>query len=203
MPLSACQNVAVDHVVPSAQIGSLLADLVQDRRKLATSSSGGKNAMDPDDQATPDIAEQGSQALSHPLYNTPPSALTCPECGGALWELKNGDPLRFRCHVGHSFTGEGLLDGQDENLEIALWTAVRALDENAALNRKMAARAAEGRLAGLSLAYERRAMIAQEQANVVRALLVEVPIADSVESVPTSKKGTFEQVDSRAGPTTR
>jgi two-component system chemotaxis response regulator CheB len=199
MPLSACQNVAVDHIVPSADLGRVLVQIVQER-KLNNFSSGGKNAMDADDQATPDIAQRGSQALSSPLYDTPPSALTCPKCGGALWEMKNGDPIRFRCHVGHSFTGEGLLDEQDQNLEIALWTAVRALDESAALNRKMATRAGESRLTGLALAYEWRAAVAQEQANVVRALLVEVPITDSVESVPTSKKGTFEQVESRAGP---
>jgi len=202
MPLSACENVPIDHIAPASDIGSLLVKIVQNQQ-LDHFSSGGNNAMDPDDKATPDIAEQGSQALSSPLYETPPSALTCPECGGALWELRDGDLSRFRCHVGHSFTGQGLLDEQDQNLEIALWTAVRALDENAALNRKMAARAAEGRLAGLSLAYERRAALSQKQANVVRALLVEAPIGDAVESVPTAKKGTFEQVDNPAGSTTQ
>jgi two-component system, chemotaxis family, protein-glutamate methylesterase/glutaminase len=134
----------------------------------------------------PDIAEQGSEALGNPLYDRSPSALTCPACGGALWELKDGELLRYRCHVGHAFTGEGLLDEQDQNLEMALWTAVRALDENATLNRRMTARAADARLTGLAQTYEHRAATAKEQANLVRALLVEAPIADSVESVPTS-----------------
>lgn len=199
MPLSAYQNVAVDYVVPAARIGPLLVEIVQERQ-AAQLCSRGNDALEADDKATPDIAEQGSEALESPLYDRFPSAFTCPACGGALWEFKDGERLRYRCHVGHAFTGEGLLDEQDQKLEIALWTAVRALDENAALNRRMAARAADVRLTGLAQTYEHRAATAKEQANVVRAVLVEAPIADSVESVPTSKKGNFAQVDTkRAG----
>jgi two-component system, chemotaxis family, protein-glutamate methylesterase/glutaminase len=28
----------------------------------------------------------------------------CLECGGSIWQIGNEDPLRFRCHIGHSFT---------------------------------------------------------------------------------------------------
>ena len=33
-----------------------------------------------------------------------PSPYSCPECGGVLWELKNGELMRFRCRVGHAYT---------------------------------------------------------------------------------------------------
>jgi two-component system chemotaxis response regulator CheB len=52
MPRSACQNVAVDHVVPAARIGPLLVEIVQDRQATHLRSRG-INAMESDDRATP------------------------------------------------------------------------------------------------------------------------------------------------------
>ena len=69
---------------------------------------------------------------------------TCPACRGTLWHIGTGDPLRFRCHTGHSFTTDALLAGQDEQLEEALWSAVRLLEEKANLYRHLASRAATG-----------------------------------------------------------
>ena len=37
-----------------------------------------------------------------------PSGLTCPECGGALWEQQEGELIRFRCHVGHAYSAESM-----------------------------------------------------------------------------------------------
>jgi hypothetical protein len=56
------------------------------------------------------------------------SGMSCPECGGALWEL-SVTPPRFRCHTGHSFTCAALFQSQDETVEEALWVAIRALHE--------------------------------------------------------------------------
>ena len=49
------------------------------------------------------------------------SAFTCPECKGPLWELEDGELLRYRCREGHAFTGDSVLDGQYEAIEEALW----------------------------------------------------------------------------------
>ncbi len=61
------------------------------------------------------------------------SRLTCPDCHGALWEMNDAENLRFRCHVGHAFSAESLSNGQGEMLETALWSAVRALEEQDAI----------------------------------------------------------------------
>lgn len=58
------------------------------------------------------------------------SKLTCPDCQGALWEIKDRDILRYRCHVGHAYSAESLGEGQKHVLEFALWSAVRALEED-------------------------------------------------------------------------
>jgi two-component system chemotaxis response regulator CheB len=57
------------------------------------------------------------------------SRLTCPDCSGALWEIADDEMLRFRCHVGHAFSDESLIEGQSQMLDGALWSAVRALEE--------------------------------------------------------------------------
>ena len=64
-----------------------------------------------------------------------PSVFGCPDCGGTLWELQDGELIRFRCRVGHAWTANGLLAEQSEGIETALWTALRALEERAVLCR--------------------------------------------------------------------
>jgi hypothetical protein len=50
----------------------------------------------PEDQEAQDPAEVGTAALETGGLPGPPTALTCPECGGALWELISGDRLAER-----------------------------------------------------------------------------------------------------------
>ena len=65
------------------------------------------------------------------------SVLACPDCGGVMWELDEGDLSRFRCHVGHTYTAEVMSLALDDNLRRALASAVRALEERTALARKL------------------------------------------------------------------
>ena len=68
----------------------------------------------------------------------PPSRLTCPDCGGALWEISHQQLARCRCHVGHQYTTEGLDAEQADAVEGALWSAVRVLEEHANLRERVA-----------------------------------------------------------------
>src|SRR5206468_13071415 len=76
-------------------------------------------------------------ASEHPGMLAP---FGCPDCGGTLWELREGELVRFRCRVGHAWTSEALLSSQSETLDAALWTALRALEESAALSQQLADR---------------------------------------------------------------
>jgi hypothetical protein len=59
------------------------------------------------------------------------SGLTCPECHGSIWELRDGESVRFECRVGHAYGVDAFLEHQGERVEAALWTAVNTLEEGA------------------------------------------------------------------------
>jgi two-component system, chemotaxis family, protein-glutamate methylesterase/glutaminase len=67
-----------------------------------------------------------------------PSVFACPECHGVLWELRDNKMVHFRCRVGHSFGPESLATELSMASEAALWAALRALEEKAAMQRRMA-----------------------------------------------------------------
>jgi len=167
MPISAVQHVPVDQVVTMAAMPGALERLVH------TPLPQGVEHMP--SRTEPDIAELGSQALATGELPGPPSAFTCPECGGALWEFNDGKLLRFRCHTGHGYTAESLGAEQFNGLEAALWTALRALEENAALRRRMANRASQGKYRRIADTYVQQARDAEARADVIRKVLVSAP----------------------------
>jgi two-component system, chemotaxis family, protein-glutamate methylesterase/glutaminase len=59
--------------------------------------------------------------------------LTCPECGGAMAQVDLPKISYFRCHVGHQFGPQALAAAQLEASERKLWSAVAALEEQAAV----------------------------------------------------------------------
>ena len=104
------------------------------------------------------------------------SGLTCPECGGALWEKRGERPLHFRCRTGHAYSPESLLAEQFESLEMTLWAAVRALEENAALARRMERTMNMRGHAGSSASgnrYSQRAEEAERHASLLRQVLLQ------------------------------
>lgn len=160
MPLSAIQNVEVRRVLHTAEIAGVLADLVREQ------------VEDPQLPAhAPDVVLAGT-SIQQQTPPGAPSGYTCPECGGAMWEIhESGKLLRFRCHVGHGFTAETLIARQEYELEAAMWTALRTLEEHVALCRRMAERADERSLVGLASRYRRDADEGAARAEVIRGAL--------------------------------
>jgi two-component system chemotaxis response regulator CheB len=166
MPASAVQNVQVDHVVKVAEMAAILTSYV------GPSPRKGDRAMAKAKRAAHDIAERGTAAMRDNLRPGPPSRFTCPECGGALWEIKEGKLVRYRCHVGHGYTADGLVAAQEGSVEAALWTALRALEEKAELRRQMADRAARKKITAAADQYRKLALEAEARAGVIREVLM-------------------------------
>ncbi len=131
MPRHALQATEVDHRIPAADLGALLARLVGE--------PAGPSPEVPEDLrfevrvAAGELAGiEGEDRLG---ALTP---LTCPECGGSLWEIEDGPILRHRCHTGHAYDGTLLLAEQSDRINRALWSALRAHEERAALLRRHA-----------------------------------------------------------------
>lgn len=164
MPQSAIRHVKPDYVLAASAIGQLIAE-------LSGTSVAGEPAMARSTDLEPQDPGDTTEVVDMQEIFGPPTGLTCPDCGGALWEIKDGQLYRYRCHVGHQYSPEGLDGEQHEAVEGALWSAVRVLEEHAELRRRMALRATHAGLANVSRGFETSARDSQRQAAEIRALL--------------------------------
>ena len=174
MPASAIDNTSVDFIVKAGEIGPLLRSLVAEE----TSPKEVAEVMKGDLRKEMDMVEQRlepEEMIEAVSKLGRISMFTCPECHGALWEIKDGELLRYRCHVGHAFSIESLDADHGMKLESALWSALRALEERGELARRLAKQCRERGRERLAIRYERRAEEADEQAESIRQMLVADP----------------------------
>lgn len=113
MPENAIRAGVVDHIVPLERIAPLLSDLTR---------KGGVDVVQKDLPA-----EQKTFAF-----------VTCPNCHGSLQETVVSGVSEFGCHVGHRFSLRSLYSEQADQVEFAMWAAIRALEESAALATRLA-----------------------------------------------------------------
>jgi two-component system, chemotaxis family, protein-glutamate methylesterase/glutaminase len=155
MPESALRAIGeADAVLPAAALGPALAHLANGepamREHVAVTAGG--NPHGPGRPAGP------------------PTAFTCPECNGPLWEIEEGGVARYQCRVGHGFSEDALVVEQGGAVEAALWSALEALEERAEFLRRLAARHADAR-PRLRDRYEGAAADASERAALIRRAL--------------------------------
>jgi two-component system chemotaxis response regulator CheB len=169
MPQHAAAVTDVDGILPAAEIAARIAELVEE--PLDSHWEAGAEARD--------SAEQAAVAAASGATNGEPAELSCPECGGPLWEKGEGQFVHFACRVGHVYSPESLIAEQGTSLERALWSATRGLYERADLYRRLARRA-EGKGA-LVERFERRASAAEEHAKAVSDALARLLPAHEAE----------------------
>ena len=167
MPRSALQNVDVDHCVSLALMPMLLGTL----------------AAAPPRPAVPDLAEQlqheqdlmlkKGDVMTHLEAIGRPSTFTCPDCHGALWQVLDARPERYRCHTGHGFSLRTLQQTLRTNGEEATWNAFRALQERVLLLEHMAFVSRNEGDEARALDLDTAAGRLDEQASVLASLLDE------------------------------
>lgn len=135
MPRNALAAVPVDHCVPLAQIAPLLQRLVGSRTPPSAPPA-------PEEVVREVAINRGEQSMDNLDAIGTRVPLTCPDCGGTLWEMNSPKPLRYRCHTGHAYSVVSLRRAQQQASEDALRHSVRALRERELLLRRVAAIAA-------------------------------------------------------------
>jgi two-component system, chemotaxis family, protein-glutamate methylesterase/glutaminase len=161
---SALQHVKIDHIVPIAGMGALLA-------QLAGTTAQDSEDIPPEICLEAAIAAQERQGMSEQRKLGELAPFSCPECGGTLWEIADAAPVRYRCHVGHAYTAEATLAAQTDETEQLLNRLLRVHRERAALVRRMAAGERARQRNGFAVELEARARAYDENAAVMEELL--------------------------------
>ena len=162
MPQTALVMAGADHVVPLAEIAPLLV-----RLSTQTGEGGGSRTMpDPLELSSRKVeldmaAQQNGRRAGHL------TVFTCPDCGGSMWQMDEKDLTRFRCHTGHVYYGENLLEEQSSALEAALWTAVRTFKEKTILARQLAERERELGRADAAARFEDEAELSKKYGDLI------------------------------------
>lgn len=169
MPLSALRGVDIDHIVKAADMAPLIIQLARERPK-------GGATMSNDAKPRHDSAECGTDLMLKAPEGTL-TPVTCPECGGSLWEQESDLQIGYRCHVGHAYGAESLLRNHSQEVENALWTALRVLEEHAHLQERMATRAESQRLGAAAEQFHQRSLDCRRQAEALRGVLLNSPPA--------------------------
>jgi two-component system chemotaxis response regulator CheB len=168
MPQNALRYVPVDAKAPASELAGLIASHVQRPPPAAPSSTEAASAGALEE--LPDPVEPVIETRpNHPGGSL--TSLICPDCGGPLWERQQQGLLHFRCFEGHGFSAETLLDAQSDEIEAALWTALRSLHETASLARRMSRRAQQRGQEELVRRYEENATAAERHAATLQRML--------------------------------
>lgn len=165
MPRNALESgVEIDHCLPLSGIGALL-------QRLCREEAPANPPIPQDLMLEVDISMDGFGSSDKVERLGRASSYVCPECGGPLYEMTDDKVMRYRCLIGHAYTGESLLSEQGETVERALGTAMRVLEERAKLLDRLANdQRRQGRRSTTDL--EARSTDLKEQAQLIRKALL-------------------------------
>src|SRR6476620_2092869 len=158
MPLSAMAHVEPDAVLPIAAMARWILGHDPQTNRAPMSSNSPTSPTTPGNPTA--RIEDTHLAVVDTEDDAPGSArgegtrYTCPDCGGVLFERREGLLERFECSVGHVFSIESLSSAQADALENALWAAVRSLEDRAALLRRLAVGGRDRRQLRSAVAFE-------------------------------------------------
>ncbi len=153
MPLAVLNNMEVDYSIGLANMGEVIESITQ---------------TNPEEKPAPDdviieseIAERVVVDYDNVKQLGEKSIYACPDCGGGLWDITKkgggGKVVRYRCHIGHSYSEKDLVIKQGEIFESTLWTALRIMEERRNLLMKMENDHAKKGLAIIAKNYKEKA----------------------------------------------
>ena len=189
MPESALEFVDVDYRLPLAEIAPLLAQLSAEPAPEEAAFPVSHELQYETSITKMDRATLASEDRPGTLVG-----IACPECGGPLYELHEGLLVRYRCRVGHAYSGESVMAGQLVALEDALWSAYNTLRESGMVSERLAADARRRGHPHAAKQLEERAALQKKRAETVYAVIGEgsstVPAADADDDPSGKAAGT-------------
>jgi two-component system chemotaxis response regulator CheB len=163
MPEAALTKFRPDHVASLASMPALFQHLAREPRGMASTPPSPELIFEVD------LAKgKDTSSMSKMDEIGRRSFLACPDCHGVMWEIQEGDLLRYRCHVGHAFTAELMSLALDENLQRALSSGLRAMDERTALAAKLRKQAEDAGRPHLAESWGRKLVEYEREAEILR-----------------------------------
>ncbi|HZQ06732.1 MAG TPA: chemotaxis protein CheB [Anaerolineae bacterium] len=166
MPESALQNVEVDHRVPVSEMAQLLMQLVSEPIEAK-----GRAPVSHKLEIEVKIAKEDRPSEKDIQTLGQVSEFTCPECHGTLWQLVEGNNLRFRCRTGHAYSADALLEDMNESIEAMEWAAIRGIEESAVLMEHLARHLNQSGQADTADRFIARAVKARKRSEQIRDAL--------------------------------
>jgi two-component system chemotaxis response regulator CheB len=167
MPSRALAAVGSARMVPLSELGAELVRLVAEEA--------------PESPEVPDNlkleARLTEQAMATDDWNQvpgTPTRFTCPECRGAIQEIRENGLVRYRCRVGHAYSAADLSSEKARAVEDALWLALQTLQEREQMLRTMSDQDRERGSRQGADSYARRAEEAHVQAERLRDVIAQL-----------------------------
>jgi two-component system, chemotaxis family, protein-glutamate methylesterase/glutaminase len=179
MPLTALNRAKPDHVAKLEDMPGLLESLVHQ-------PAGEAQPLPRSLKYEVEVARAGRGSMEQMDSIGRRSVLACRDCGGVMWEIDEEELVRYRCHVGHTYTAEVMSLALDESLRRALASALRALEERVALARKLYRQAVDGGHRLLAETWAQKASEFEREMDVIRGSIRRM---DSIAAAAEEPKG--------------
>lgn len=170
MPLAVLNNMEVDYCIPLSEMGKVLEEI--------TGTEPSKSIIPGDLIREANIAERVSVGIDIVQQLGDQSVFTCPDCGGALWKLEEGNFERYRCHIGHSFSERDLIVRQAEQAEATLWVAMRMMEERRNILRKLEAETLKKGFTRIASDHADKAKDIEAHIEKLKQILFSVQVTD-------------------------
>jgi two-component system, chemotaxis family, protein-glutamate methylesterase/glutaminase len=165
MPQAVLNVLKPDYIVSVSEMGEAIRTslpLLKKKRKTKIPEEIVKEA---------EIAERVNVGIGQLQGLGKMSPISCPDCGGTLWELKENGSSRYRCHVGHAFSEEGLITSMEASTEATLWIALRMIEERKNLLYQVGERESKKGKRKLAATYFNRSDEMEAHAKKLKDLL--------------------------------
>ncbi len=182
MPLNALQKVNIDYCLTVKEIAPTIIQIISNPHPTEQIQTSTDSIDNKTTQAEAAIDENLIHSVEELGKVGSPSFYTCPDCHGTLWEVSNNHVLHFRCRVGHVYGTEDLAVSLSENVENALWAALRTLEESANISQKLAEKNSQNPVTvKIAKRFKEREIETRRHAAIIKKILLKKTSSKQVE----------------------